>query len=179
MKTKSASGRTLLVKPKGAMSSSISDISSAFVSKRIPSFLPCIRNGSLREESCFRVIVLPTKIGRLPSSKTWDQARLRWRPRKRPTSMVLFLAMRLRLLTRFRHTSKPNCPALLVGFVFPLRHDPNHGTASRNPWCHYSAHFTAILTAAPCGKFIVTIMSKVLDLNLWVKSGSLVTSILS
>ena len=78
----------------------------------------------------------------------------------------------------FRLIFRLNFPAPHVGFAFLRRRDLPPGLASRNPLCHYCAHFTGTLIAELCGKCIVTNMSRALVLNLWVKSGSPATFIL-
>ena len=92
--------------------------------------------------------------------------------------MVLSQAMRMKLPMPFRHIFKLNFPAPHVGFAFLLRRLLPLGLASRNPLCHYCAHFAGTLIAELCGKCTATNMFRVLGLNLWVKSGSPATFIL-
>ena len=159
---KSVGGRTLLVKPERAIMNLTSVTSSAYAPERTLSFLPFIRNGSLKGEWYFRGIALPIKIGKLQFSKIWDHALPRWKRRRQRTFMVSSLVTRLKLpmlfMQAYIQVELSGTPCWICAFL--PRHVQPPGRASKSMLCHCCVHFTGILIAGPCGKYIVTNMSK-------------------
>ena len=103
------------------------------VLKRTRSSILFIQRGSLREESCCRATMSPTKIGKPLFSKIWDHVPLPWKHPRLLTFMVLRLGLRLELLTLFRLTSRSNSLVPRVGSAFLLKRVPTRGDTLKRP----------------------------------------------